>query len=160
VPGIWTEPDRAVKVQMLEEGLPRWRVGQPLFGIGALLAALGVGFLAADSASPEQSWFVVSGALLFVGAVAWSWSVLLRGVHPREFALGELPGWPFALYIWLTIAGLAPLGVGLVLSDQPDWTGWLTLGLDALFLATYLRYRDIPPFVFYLLLLVIGVVVL
>jgi hypothetical protein len=31
---------------------------------------------------------------------------------------------------------------------------------DVLFLAAYLRFRDIPPFVFYILLLVVGLVVI
>jgi hypothetical protein len=34
--------------------------------------------------------------------------------------------------------------------------GWLTLGADLIFLAGYLWFKDIPPFVFYLLLLLVG----
>ncbi len=59
----------------------------------------------------------------------------------------------------LTIGGLALLGVGLLIGDFPVWLGWLTIGADVLFLAGYLRFKDIPPFIFYLLLLLVGVVV-
>ncbi|MGH3332594.1 MAG: hypothetical protein ACRDPJ_14955 [Nocardioidaceae bacterium] len=92
--------------------------------------------------------------------LCWTWSVYLRMTRYREFALGGLPGWPFAVYVNLTLGGLAFLGVGLLLADVPDWLGWLTIGADALLLAAYLRWMDIPPFVFYLLLTVVGIGVL
>jgi hypothetical protein len=46
--------------------------------------------------------------------------------------------------------------VGLLAGGFPAWLGWLTLGADLLFLAGYLWLGDIPPFVFYLLLLLVG----
>ena len=39
----------------------------------------------------------------------------------------------------------------------PAWLAWLVLVADLAFLAAYVRYKDIPPFVFYLLLLVAGI---
>ena len=92
--------------------------------------------------------------------MAWCWSVYLRTIRFRKFALGELPRWPFASYVVLTIAGLALLGAGLVAADAPAWAGWLTLAADLLFLVVYVRFRDIPPFVFYVLLAIVGVAVL
>ncbi len=56
------------------------------------------------------------------------------------------------------IRRLALLGIGLLIGGFPVWLGWLTLGADVVFLAGYLRFRDIPPFVFYLLLLLVGLV--
>ena len=160
VPRIYTESDSAVRIRMLEDHLLLWRLGQPLFAVGALAAALGVGSLAADSTASSQTMLASSCGLLVVGALSWSWCVLLRGARPREFALGELPGWPFGIYLWLTLGGLLLLGVGIVLGDWPGWLGWLVIATDALFLALYLRYRDLPPFVFYVVLSVVGVVVL
>ena len=83
-----------------------------------------------------------------------------RALSPREFALGQLPGWPFVAYVWLTLAGLLLLGLGILWGDWPAWLGWLVVGADAVFVIGYLRYRDIPPFVFYALLLVVGLAVL
>ena len=160
VPRVFTEPDHEERLRMLQERLVMWRLGQPLYAVGALVAALGVGSLAADSDAGSRAWLAVSCGLLVVGALAWAWSVYLRAVRPRDFALGELPGGPFVAYVWLTVAGLFLLGVGIELGDWPDWLGWFTLAADALFLAAYLRYRDIPPFVFSLLLSVVGVAVL
>jgi len=78
--------------------------------------------------------------------------VYLRFRHVREFALGGLPGWPFAAYVWLTLAGLSALGIGLLLAGFPRWTGWVTLSACLGFLVGYVRFKDIPPFAFYLLL--------
>jgi hypothetical protein len=49
--------------------------------------------------------------------------------------------------------------VALLSGDWPRRPGWLTLAADAVFVLAYLRSRDIPPFVFYLLLGVVGAVV-
>ncbi|MBK6763825.1 MAG: hypothetical protein IPG68_11405 [Micrococcales bacterium] len=156
VPRVFTEPDREQKWRLLSEHLLWWRLSQPLYALGALLAALGVGALAASGHAAARAWLAVSCALLVVGALAWSWSVYRRAVDPREFAMGRLPGWPFAAYIWSTFAGLGLLGVGLLLGDWPDWLGWFTLAADALFAVAYVRFGDLPPFAFYLLFLVVG----
>jgi hypothetical protein len=89
---------------------------------------------------------------------ARGWSLYLRGTRVSEFAFGTLPGWPFSTYVLLTIGGLALLGIGLLIGGFPVWLSWLTLGADIVFLAGYLRFKDIPPFVFYLLLLLVGLV--
>jgi hypothetical protein len=160
VPRVYTEPDSAVRVRMLEDHLLLWRLGQPPFAFGALIAGLGVGALAAASKRSSQTMLALSCGLLVVGALSWSWCVFLRGVRPREFALGELPSWPFGIYLWLTLGGLLLLGVGIVLDDWPSWLGWLIITADALFLAVYIRFRDLPPFVFYVVLTVVGIAVL
>lgn len=98
--------------------------------------------------------------MLLVGSLAWAWSVYLRANRISDFAFGRLHGWPFATYVLLTIGGLGLLGVGLLAGGFPVWLGWLVLGADALFLVVYLRFRDIPPFAFYLLIALVGVVVL
>ena len=123
VPRVFTEPDREERLRMLEERLLLWRLGQPLYALGALVAAVGVGLLAADTKSGSRAWLAVSCGLLVTGALAWSWSVYLRAVRPREFALGGLPGWPFGAYVWLTFAGLLLLGVGLLLGDYSELAG-------------------------------------
>jgi hypothetical protein len=160
VPRVFTVSDREERLRMIEERLMAWRLGQPGYAVGALVAALGVGRLAVDSAAPSAAWLAASFALLGIGALAWTWSVYLRAARPRDFALGRLAGWPFATYVCLTVAGLAPLGVGLLLGDWSAWPGWLTLVTDVLFIAVYAHSGDIPPFVFYLLLCAVGIAVL
>lgn len=157
VPRVFTEPDRARKLRMLDEQIVRWRVAQPLYAIGPLVAGTGVGLLAAEvGPGSPRIWIALSCLLLLAGALLWSWSVYLRGRRVRAFALGELPGWPFASYVWSTLAGLALLGVGLLDAGLAAWTGWLTLVGVLAFLMMYIRLRDIPPFVFYVLLPVVS----
>ena len=145
---------------MLTERVWWWRLGQPLYALGALVAAVGVGSLAVEDEASSALWLWGAGALLVLGALAWTWSVYRRALSPREFALGQLPGRPFVAYVWLTLAGLLLLGLGILWGDWPAWLGWLVVGADAVFVIGYLRYRDIPPFVFYALLLVVGLAVL
>lgn len=160
VPRVFTEPDREEKRRMLAERPARWRLGQPFYALGALVAALGVLPLGAEDTTTRRSYLTVSCAVLVAGALAWSWSVYRRAILPEEFALGRLPGWPFAAYVWLTLAGLGLLGAGMLTGGWPVWLAWLVLVADAIFSVLYVRYRDIPPFVFYVLLTVVGVAVL
>ena len=152
VPRVFTEPNPAERLRMLEDRTVRWRVAQPLYAIGPLLAAAGVEALAVgvDDRS-ARVWLALAGLLLLAGALCWSWSVYLRCRHVREFALGQLPGWSFTTYVWLTLAGLAALGIGGLVAGFPAWADWLTLSGCLVFLVGYVRYGDIPPFVFYVL---------
>jgi hypothetical protein len=159
VPRIWTEPDPQVRLRLLREGRVIWVVAQPLYGLGALVAGVGAGLLAGPG-GPGASLFTVGGAALVAGALAWGWSLYLRGTRIDDFVAGRNPGWPFMTYVLLTIAGLALLGAALLMAGFPAWLGWLTLGADLLFLLAYVWFSDIPPFFFYLLLLLVGVVLL
>jgi hypothetical protein len=157
VPRVFTESDRVRRLHMLETDLVRWRVGQPLYAAGALVAAVGVGVLAASAASgPGRAALAASGVLLLVGALCWSWSVYQRFRNVRAFALGDLPGWPFAWYVRLTLAGLGLLGGGLLLAGFPAWTGWVAVAGAGGFLVAYVRFGDLPPFVFYVLLAAVS----
>lgn len=158
VPRVFTEPDPEKKLRMLEDRLAQWRVAQPLYAAGPLVVGVGVGFLAASvDVRSDRAWLALSSLFLLVGALCWSWSVFLRFRHVREFALGGLPGWPFATYVWMTLAGLAALGTGLLIAGFPGWAGWVTLSACLAFLIVYVRFRDIPPFVFYILLPVVSI---
>lgn len=159
VPGVFTESDPQARLSMLTEHLTLWRIGQPLYGLGALITAIGVAYLAATAPDRNgRTLFAASFVGLALGTAAWAWSLYLRGTRVSDFAFGTLPGWPFATYVLLTIGGLALLGAGLVAGGFRPWLGWLTLGAALLFLAGYLWFKDIPPFVYYLLLLLVGAV--
>ena len=86
--------------------------------------------------------------------------VVRRAVRVEDFAFARLPGWPFRSYVWLTIGGLATLGAGLVTGGISVWLGRLTVAVAVLCTAAYVSFKDIPPFVFYILFVVIGVVLL
>lgn len=160
VPGVFTQRDPQARLRMLNERLRAWQIAQPLYGAGPFIAAGGVAFLAAASDGGSRAVLAATSGALAIGALAWGWSLYLRGTRVTEFAFGTLPGWPFATYVLLTIGGIALLALGLLIGDFPTWVGWVTLGADVAFLAGYLRCKDIPPFVFYLLFVVVGLAVL
>jgi len=117
VPRVFLEADPQVRLAMLERHLTRWRVAQPLYVVGPLVATVGVGLLSAtDVAGEGEGWIAVSCGFLLIGVVFWSGDALPRMVHHRAFALGELPWWPFVGYVYLTLAGLLLLAVAV---------GWL-----------------------------------
>jgi len=126
-----------------------------------MVVAIAVGYLAATTPSPTSRMVLSAASVaLVVGALAWSWSVFLRSTRISDFAFGRLPGWPFRTYVLLTIGGLVLLGVDFLIEGFPIWLGLLIIGASIVFLAAYLRFSDIPPFVFYVLLLVAGVALL
>jgi hypothetical protein len=160
VPGVFTQRDPQVRLRMLTERLRAWQLAQPLYGAGPAIAAAGVGFLAAASDGGSRALLAAGCAALAIGTFAWGWSLYLRGTRVSEFAFSTLPGWPFATYVLLTISGIALLGLGLLVGAFRAWPGWTALGADVFFLAGYLRFKDIPPFVFYVLLVLVGAGVL
>jgi hypothetical protein len=159
VPSVFTEPDAERRLRLLEHNLGRWRAAQPLYALGPAIAAVAVGRLAAVApvAGGTEAMLWLAAIVLFAGSLAWARSVRARAVRVADFALGRLPGWPFAAYVLLTIGGLAALGVGL-LAGGAAWLGAATLVADVLFLVAYGTFGDIPPFAFYILLLAVGTV--
>ncbi len=126
-----------------------------------MVVAMAVGYRAATTPSVSSRIVLAAASLaLVVGALTWSWSLLLRSLRISDFAFGRLPGWPFRTYVLLTIGGLILLGVDFLIEGFPIWLGWPIIGVSIVFLAAYLRFGDIPPFVFYVLLLVAGVALL
>jgi hypothetical protein len=160
VPKVFTEPEPQSRLRMLEENLGRWRAAQPLYGLGPIITAVGAALLAADAPAGggTRAMFWLAAAALLAGSLAWARSVYLRAIRVADFAFARLPGWPFAIYVLLTIGGLAALGIGLLTSGIAAWLVALTLAADVLFFVLYAKFGDIPPFVFYVLLLIVGLV--
>jgi hypothetical protein len=122
-----------------------------------VVTSVAIGYLAAGAQDVRtRTLLAASCAALAAGALAWSRSVYLRTTRVADFAFRTLPGWPFTTYVLLTIGGLVLLGAGLLSGGHPGWLGWLVLAADALFLSVYIGAKDIPPFVFYVLLLIVG----
>jgi hypothetical protein len=58
------------------------------------------------------------------------------------------------------LVGLALLGVALLQAGFKPWVAWLAIGSSALFLLLGLAFGDMPPFVYYLVTLTIGITLL
>lgn len=152
VPAVFTQPDPDARLRLLRDNLTRWRIAQPLYALGPLLVAAGIGVLGAGmSSQAARTAVAISCLALAAGGLAWTRSVHQRTIRVTEFAHGTLPAWPFATYVLLTIGGLALLAVGLLADHRAPGAAWVTIAADVTFLAGYLRFADLPPFLFYLL---------
>lgn len=138
-----------------------WGVSQVLFSLGAVVTALGVAFAAyALKDQPQASLLFTATAFLAIGAGAWVRHVYLRTIDPPAFVNGSLPGWHFALYTLLTTGGFLIIGVALLWMGFSPWAGWILVGGASLFFILYVIFKDLPPFFYYLLGLVLGFVLL
>ena len=134
---------------------------QILFGLGALVTAIGIGLFAYALRRQPSAWLIwVSVAVLLVAAILWLWHLYERIVDPVAFAEGRWPRWPLLAYFMLTEIGLAILGYALLRSDLAPWIGWMLIGSMVLLFVLTLIYRDIPPLMFYLVTLIAGIALL
>jgi hypothetical protein len=146
------------QLAIINGSLRGWRLSQALFAAGALITALGVGLLAFSLRWLSMPVLYLPAVLLLVGALAWSTHVYLRAVDPQAFVAGALPAWHFRLYTWLTLAGFFLLGYQMIaLFGVAAWQAWFLMGASLVIAILYLAFRDMPPFVYYLLALVLGV---
>ena len=150
--------DLEERLRLLAEHLGWWRVAQFSYALGPVIASVGAIVVGVAIGGAAGVLWIAAGAALLVGSLFWSWSCWLRGLDPVGWASGEQPGWPFRAYVLLTLGGVAALGIGVWAADLPGWLGWLVVVADAGYLAVFLATGDIPPFVFYVLLLVVGAV--
>jgi hypothetical protein len=156
---VFAEPDPARKLDIIEEGGTQWTISQVLFALGASVTAIGLGlaaYLLRNSPGAPLAW--LGFAAVAVGAILWDWHVILRALDPAAFAHGTLPLWQFTAYTLLTTAGLAAFGVVYLRAGFPTWLGVLTIAGAAALFVLYLVFKDMPPFVYYLLTLLAGIV--
>jgi hypothetical protein len=118
----------------------------------------GVGLLAYALAWLDTTLPYLPAMLMLLGAIAWSAHVTLRAIDPQVFVTGTLPAWHFRLYTMLTLAAYFVLGFALLrlLGGRP-WQAYFLMGVSMLFFIMYLQFKDLPPFVHYLLGLVLGI---
>ncbi len=156
VPRVFTTSDPQQRRDLLSRSSLRWRAAQPLYAAGPVVAAVGVGLVGTGSTGDVEVLLRVAAGAMLLGSVAWSWACAVRAVRYLDFAGGGLPAWPFRAHVVLTVAGLALFGVALLVGAGPVWLGWTVLAADLGFALAYAWSGDIPPFVFYVLLLAVG----
>lgn len=155
---VFVEPSPAAKLEIIYSDRTAWTASQVLFGLGASIAAIGLGFVAYRlRTTPGAVWAYVGLAAVILGAVLWDGHVYLRGVDPEAFVEGRLIGWLFPAYALLTQLGLIAFGVAYLRAGYPAWLGGVTVGGAIIFFMVYLVFKDIPPFVYYILTFIAGI---
>jgi hypothetical protein len=156
---VFAVRDSAQKLEIILGAPNQWVVAQLLFALGSLVTVVGIGMLAYRMSGHDVAVYLrISAAVMGIGALLWTWHVFVRAVEPALFTTGQIPVALFAGYSLLTIIGLALLGVALLQAGFQPWVAWLAMGSAALFLVLGLAFGDMPPLVYYLVTLTIGIV--
>jgi hypothetical protein len=155
---VFAESSPARRLELIMASPHAWFVAQIFFGLGAMLTVIGVALAGYQFRDQSVALLMqASAAVMFLGGLLWIWHVYLRAIDPAAFAEGLLPLWPLVLYFVLTEAGLALFGIALLRSTLPRWVGWVMIGSMGLFVLLTVILRDIPPFVYYVITLLTGV---
>lgn len=134
-----------------------WRWGQLPFAAGAVVSAVGLLVLGLELDGTAGTAVACAGGLALLSSLPWAEHCRRRALSVEDFLAGRLPSWHFAVYVWGTLAALGATGAALLDTGLPQWTAWLLLGASTCFVAVMLRFRDLPPFAFYLVTAALGV---
>lgn len=86
---VYVAPSPAAKLQIIYSAPTAWIASQVLFGLGASIAAIGLGFVAYHlRGTPGAVWAYIGLAAVILGAVFWEGDVYLRTIDPEGFAKG------------------------------------------------------------------------
>jgi len=163
---VFPQSDPNKRIGFIKNNRRGWLIANILFGTGALLAAAGAALF--DLSALELSdqlvvrvSFGLSAVTILIGVVLWLNLTIKRvRLTPEEvFGANSSSQWGFPVYSLLTQAALILLGYGLAQTGYPAWLGWGLTGLSLLLTAGFLILKDMPPFVYYVLLLIAGIVV-
>lgn len=150
-----TSPER--KLEIILSAQNQWMVAQVFFALGALVTAIGIGIIAYYFRGQSSSVLLNTAVvILFIGAFLWTWHVYLRAIDPQLFVDRGIPVWYFAFYTFLTQTGLVLVGFALLRTDLQNWVGWMMIGSMGLFFVLTIIFKDMPPFVYYVVTLIAG----
>jgi hypothetical protein len=161
---VITAPDPQKRMELIVNEHTGWLVVNLLFGVGSILTVIAFALFAAHVQSMAVSSGVKLGAYFAAaaagfGAVLWVIIVYNRAALPAQEVAANLGinSWMFPVYTLLTQLSLIVVGLVLLQSDFPAWQGWGMSGLAVLSLVAFLVFKDMPPFVHYVLLLIMGI---
>ena len=155
---VFMENEPASRLDIINQRLTQWNIGQVLFALGSLVAALGLGFLLLRyRGSAAGNWARVGTFLLLAGAALWTWHCMERLISPEGFVNGTLTPYLFTVYSIFTQAGLICFGIFLLGTDLSGWTGWMLIAGTGIICVLYIIFKDMPPFVYYVFTLVLAI---
>ena len=160
-PRIYTEKNVQEKLNMLAAQPRRWILSQSFVIMGGIATVAGSIVLPTLFRESLVALLAKIGVVGFVlGHVFWIWHVGLRTAQPQKFAMNELPGWLFKIYSIPTLSALAVFGVAFWLHGTHRVLGTGLFFGALLVLGLFLKFKDMPPFVYYAMTLAIGLTLL
>jgi hypothetical protein len=158
---VHMEPTAAGKLAIITAEPTAWLLAQLLYALGALIAAAGFGkavFQLRQMGPPPLFSGVI--LLLAAGSILFSVYVFTRATNPQAWVHITPPHPLFLGYTILTQIGLLLFGIMLLKTGFLRWLGWLVTGSIFILLILTAVFADMPPFVYYLLGLPVGIVFL
>ena len=161
---VITAPDPEKRIEFIENEHTGWLLVNILFGAGSVIAVIGLALFSlhvqglASSPGVKLGGYVATAAA-GIAALFWVIIVYNRVVLPPQAIANNLSinTWMFPAYTILTQLALIIVGFMLIQSGYPAWLGWGMLVLAVLSLIAFLVFKDMPPFVHYILLLIMGI---
>jgi hypothetical protein len=158
---VFVEPSPDKKFEIILDMKGMWIMSQILFGLGSILTVVGLGLFSIGLKEITQTILSFSSILLLgVGALLWSWHVTERIIDPQGFAEGTNTPYLFLIYSVLTQVGLLLLGLFLWKSFVPHWISWMLIIGSGLIFILLVIFKDMPPFVYYVLTIILAVTLL
>lgn len=158
---IYTVHDTAIRLELVQRYPRRWSASQVGVILGAIVSAIGFVMLAPLFKETDAASLILFGVVAFLlGHILWIWHLILRINDPAAFATATLPAWHFTWYALLTPLGLFICGVSFWLHGAYTWLGIGMVIASLAYLAIMAIYKDIPPFVYYLLTFIVGLVLI
>ncbi len=164
--------DPAVRLSTLERHRGLWILGQFLAAAGTAAAPLGFARFAQQLGRAQQhqsgpvkdsgpgtaqKLATASAAAFLAGSPMFVVTLAGRAADIERFAYRRGPAWPFLSYAGLQTFGIGALGGALLLSPLKGPTATGAAASAPLFAAILLRYKDLPPCVFYAVELAAGI---
>jgi hypothetical protein len=163
-PGVTAEE----QIEAVEASPGAWRISSLLFGAGSIVAVVGLflfaNLVSTNGARPLVEFVAYSASVAAaIGAAFWVIVVYYRVTDTPEriFQGGSVDGnWLFPAYTVLTQLALLGIGYVLLQAGYPNWLGWGMIALVSLTVIAMVIFRDMPPFVHYVWMLVMGITLL
>lgn len=164
-PGVYSTSDISARLGILDTYSGRWTASQVLFGLGAVVPAVGLALLALHLRGDQGGWLPMAvGAAFVVGGLLGALVVYRQTADPASFWEGTQPALPGLVYAWLTVIALGVLGFLFVQGSFPNWIGYASIGLAGVgaiaLIATGMQAGFYIVSIVYLVSLVIGIIAL
>lgn len=158
---IYTEKSNQVKMSLLAAKPQRWILSQSVVILGGITTVAGaIIFFLAFRESQGVLLPGIGMAGFVLGHAFWIWQLVLRIVHPEMFGNDTLPGWLFTTYSILTLLALVAYGIGFWVQGDTLVPGVATSLTSLMVLGLFLKFKTMPPIVYYALTLAIGITLL
>lgn len=166
-PQIYQETDNAVRLNLIANDQTGWFISNLSFALGAVVTAIGFLLISLHLRGSVSVWLLYLAAAVFIsGSVLWVIFLYERATDPAAYI--EIDSLMITLiytFFWLTEAGLLLYGIVFLRGSYPNWLGYVSivfvglLGGAALIFGSQF-FEFLPPQIFNLLTLVIGIVAL